>query len=326
VTSEVFTRVLIAAENIEVVAIDLDVVSNTKVAGSDELHVVIDVLILFSTKERSLDDTRVLLGRLEDRDSIISEIERYDESTVNILGHLGVEASRVSQNLLIVVDVLEEINLRLLRHEVVDITEGVHLITETVVRRNLHNDGASVGGLLDASEREMAVILLQIVVLRGLVDTADSEHSTISRQRVAKFDLVARQVSVTDERLTGLVDVESLGQLSSPEVDREGISAVVGEVAFSNLNSIISQEVVPDELKVLASREECEHLAVEIEELLLGGNSAATKLLLKILEELGVLLRGNGLERLGEAVLGASLGISLRSSTVLQKEIMRYIK
>ena len=83
------------------------------------------------------------------------------------------------------------------------------------------------------------MVLLEIVVLRGLVDTADSEHSTVSGQRVAEFDLVARQVSVTDEGLTGLVDVESLGQLLSPEVDREGISAVVGEVALSDLNGVI---------------------------------------------------------------------------------------
>ena len=95
---------------------------------------------------------------------------------------------------------------------------------------------------------------------------------------------------------------------------------------LSDLNGIVSKEVVPHELQVLASREESEHLAVEIEELLLGGNSAATKLLLKILEELGVLLGRHGLQRLGEAVLGARLGISLRSTAILLKEIMRYIK
>ena len=221
VSSEIFTRVLIAAENAEVVTIDLDIVVDTKVARRNELHVVIDVLILLSMEEGSLDDTRVLLSGLEDRDSVISQIERDNESPVNILGHLSVELSSVSEDLLVVVDVLEEINLGLLWHEVIDITESVYLVTETVMGRDLHDDGGSGLRLLDVAEREMAMILLQIVVLRGLVGTADSENSTISRQRVAKFDLVARQVSITDERLTGLVDVENLRQLLSPEVDRE---------------------------------------------------------------------------------------------------------
>lgn len=83
---------------------------------------------------------------------------------------------------------------------------------------------------------------------------------------------------------------------------------------LSDLNGIVSKEVVPHELQVLASREESEHLAVEVKELLLGGDSAATKLLLKILEELGVLLRGHGLERLGEVVLGRRLSIRLGAS------------
>ena len=325
-SSEIFIRVIVAAEDIEVVAIDLDVGTDSEVARSDELHVVIDVLILLSAQERSLNDTRVLLSGLEDRDSVISQVERDDEPPVNILGHLRVEARSISQDLLVIVDVLEEINLRLLWHEIVDIAERVHLVTEAIVRRNLHNDSSPVGGLLDVSEGEVTVILLQIVVLRCFIDTADSEHSAVSGQRVAEFDLVASEVSVTNERLTGLVDIEGLGQLLSPEVDRERISAVVGEVHLSDLNRVVSKEVMPDELKVFTSREESENLAVKVEELLLRGDSTTAELLLKVLEQLRVLLGRHRLERLGEAILGASLRISLRSTNILQKEIMRYIK
>jgi hypothetical protein len=95
---------------------------------------------------------------------------------------------------------------------------------------------------------------------------------------------------------------------------------------FSDLDSVISQEVVPDELEVITSREESENLAVKVKELLLRGNSATTKLLLKVLKKLRVLLGRHGLQGLGKAVLGARLRVSLRSSTILQKEIMRYIK
>ena len=95
---------------------------------------------------------------------------------------------------------------------------------------------------------------------------------------------------------------------------------------FSDLDSVISQEVVPDELEVITSREESENLAVKVKELLLRGNSATTKLLLKVLKKLRVLLGRHGLQGLGKAVLRARLRVSLGSSTILQKEIMRYIK
>ena len=325
-TSEVFTRVLIASKDIEVISIDLDVSANAQITRSNELHVVIDVLILLSAEEGTLNDTGVLLGGLEDRDSVISKVERDDEPPVNIFGNLGVEASSVSQDLLIVVDVLEEINLGLLRHKVIHITKRVDLVTKAVMRRNLHNDGASVRGLLDISERELASVLAEVVILSGLVDTANSENSAISCKGLTEANLVAREVSITDESLTRLVDVKRFGKFLSSEVDGEGISSIVREMHLSDFNSVISQEVVPDELQVITSREESENLAVEVEELLLRGNSTSTKLLLKVLEQLRVLLRRHGLQGLGEVVFGAGLSISLRSSTILQKEIMRYIK
>lgn len=318
-TSEVFTRVLIASKDIEVISIDLDVSANAQITRSNELHVVIDVLILLSAEEGTLNDTGVLLGGLEDRDSVISKVERDDEPPVNIFGNLGVEASSVSQDLLIVVDVLEEINLGLLRHKVIHITKRVDLVTKAVMRRNLHNDGASVRGLLDISERELASVLAEVVILSGLVDTANSENSAISCKGLTEANLVAREVSITDESLTRLVDVKRFGKFLSSEVDGEGISSIVREMHLSDLNSVISQEVVPDELQVITSREESENLAVEVEELLLRGNSTSTKLLLKVLEQLRVLLRRHGLQGLGEVVFGAGLSISLRSSTIKEE-------
>ena len=126
--------------------------------------------------------------------------------------------------------------------------------------------------------------------------------------------------------MTGLVHIESSGQPLSPEVDREGISAVVGEVYLSDLDRIIGQEVVPDELQILTSREESENLTVEVKELLLRGDSTTTELFLKILEQLRIFFRRHRLQGLGEAVLRARSSISLGSANILQKKIMRYIK
>lgn len=326
VRGEVLLCEFVAAKDVEVEAIDHNVVSDAEVAGADEFHVVIDVLVLLSCQERTLNDTRVLLSRLEDRDRVVSKIERDNESPVNVLWHLRVELSSVSQDLLVVVDVLEEIDLGLLRHKVIDVAKRVDLVTETVVRRNLHNNGGSGLRLLNLTKREVSLVLLQIVVLSGLVNTANSESSTVSSQTVIEGDLITRQISVADERLARLVDIESLRKLLSSEVDRERISAVVREVHLSDLNGVISQEVMPDKLKVITSSEESENLAVVVQELLLRSNSASAKLLLKILKELRILLGRHRLLGLGEAIFGAGLCFSLRASQILYKEIMRYIK
>jgi len=49
---------------------------------------------------------------------------------------------------------------------------------------------------------------------------------------------------------------------------------------FSDLDGIISQEIVPDELKVLARGEESEHFSIIIQELFNLSNSSSTELLL----------------------------------------------
>jgi len=59
----------------EVVTVDLDVSSDWEFSWGDELQGLVDVLILLSGKEWSLDDTRILLSWLKDRDSIIGQVE-----------------------------------------------------------------------------------------------------------------------------------------------------------------------------------------------------------------------------------------------------------
>ena len=133
----------------EVVAIDLDVSTDWQLCWSDELHALVDVLILLSSKEWSFDDTRILLSWLEDRDSVISQVEGDDEPSVHIFWHLGVESSGKSQNLLIVVNVLEEINLWLLWNEIIHIAKRINFVSETVVWWDLYDNGISGLNWLD---------------------------------------------------------------------------------------------------------------------------------------------------------------------------------
>ena len=114
VGGKVLGRVLVAVEDVEVVAIDLDVSSHWHFCWQDETHLLVHVLILSSLKEGTLDDAGVLLCGLEDRNCVISEVERDDESSVHVLGNLRIESCSVSKDLFIVVHVFEEINFWLL--------------------------------------------------------------------------------------------------------------------------------------------------------------------------------------------------------------------
>ena len=205
----------------EVVAIDLDVSSDWELSWGNELHELVDVLVLLSGKEWSFDDTRILLSWLKDRDGVVSQVERNDEPSVNIFWDFGVESGGESQNLLIVIDVLEEINLWLLWDEIIDITEGVNFISETVVWWNLDNDGISWLNWHDVTQCEVLSISLEEIVLGEFVDTLNLEASAISNQVSLEINLVACQISVTNELLSWLIHIESLWQLLSSKINGE---------------------------------------------------------------------------------------------------------
>ena len=205
----------------EVVAIDLDVSSDWELSWGNELHELVDVLVLLSGKEWSFDDTRILLSWLKDRDGVVSQVERNDEPSVNIFWDFGVESGGESQNLLIVIDVLEEINLWLLWDEIIDITEGVNFVSETVVWWNLDNDGISWLNWHDVTQCEVLSISLEEVVLGEFVDTLNLEASAISNQVSLEINLVACQISITNELLSWLIHIESLWQLLSSKINGE---------------------------------------------------------------------------------------------------------
>jgi hypothetical protein len=170
------------------------------------------------------------------------------------------------------------------------------------------------------------VISPKEVVLRELVHSLNSENSAVGYEVSFEFDFIASQIPVTNELLTWLIHIESLWQFLSSEIDREGVSAVIWEMNLSDLDGIISQEVVPDELEVFADGEESEHLSVIVQKLLLRGNSSSSELLLQELEQLLVLLWWDWFQRLLEVVLWASASIALGLADVLQYKRLQFIQ
>jgi hypothetical protein len=57
-------------------------------------------------------------------------------------------------------------------------------------------------------------------------------------------DFIAGQVVVTDEGLTGLLDFTVFGELSSSQEASEVVVSIVLVVDFSDLNGVVSQEVL----------------------------------------------------------------------------------
>lgn len=78
-------------------AVDFHIAANRHIRWSNEIHVLVNILVLPSVQELALDDARVLLGRLVDAESVVSEVERDDKPTVNVLGDLRVESGCESE-------------------------------------------------------------------------------------------------------------------------------------------------------------------------------------------------------------------------------------
>ena len=87
---------------------------------------------------------------------------------------------------------------------------------------------------------------------------------------------------------------------------------------FSDLNRVISKEVVPFELKIGTLGIESQYHSVVVKELLLRLNSSTTKFFLQELKKLWVLLWWDGFLISSPAVLWAILSFSLVLLDVLK--------
>lgn len=105
----------------EVVSVDLHVSAKRHVGGGKPFTVLVKVLILSSLQELSGNDTGILLLRLVNGNRVVSEIERDDETTVKVFRNARVETGSEPQDVLVVVEVLEEVRLRSVRNQFVDV-------------------------------------------------------------------------------------------------------------------------------------------------------------------------------------------------------------
>ena len=270
-------------------------------------------------EEFAFDDAGVLLGGLVDSNGVISQVERNDEAAVEVLGHFCVELGSEAQDSLIVVHGLEEVFLWSLRDELVHLTQSVPLVTEAIVRRLNRLHWLGRGSELNATEREIIAPFGSVVVLSELIDASNYIDAAVSVDIGCRCDFVCCQVVVTDEALSWLVSVVAIWELLTTEQEGKGISAIVRIVALTNLKSVISQVIVDSVGEIITLGEEAEHLAVFVQELLLGLNFAATEALLHEVTHFWVINFGLRDLRLGKVVEGGRSGGRQLNSSLLYK-------
>jgi len=281
--SEVLLGVVVAGEDCVGESVDFYATAKGHVGGRDEGTAVVDVLVLSTFQELAFDDAGVLLGGLVDRDAVIGQVERDDEAAVDVFGHSGVEAGRVAEDLLVVVYALEEVTLGLVWHELVDVAKGVSLVTEAVVGWDHESLLLRDRWLLDLADWELVTVLHSVEVLSEFIDASDLVDSAEGVDDTSWVDLIAGEVVITNEVLAWLVHIESVWKFLSSQKEGEGVTSIIWAVGLSDFDGIIGQVVVEDVWQVLADSEESEHLSILVQELLLGGNFAATEALLEVL-------------------------------------------
>jgi hypothetical protein len=302
---EVFLSVVIARQHVEVVAVDLHISTKRHVGRSKPFASLVEVLVLSSLQELSTDDTGVLLLGLVDGDGVISEVERDDEAAVKVLRNASVETGSESEDVFVVVEVLEEVRLGSVGNELVDVAEGVLLSShQAVVRRDLWGLGFSWARGVLFTQFKVTIVLFLVVLLGVLVGSVNSHNVTKCVDDTSGEDLVTSEVVVSDEGLTGLLDLIAVGKLLSAEEAGERVETVILVMGLADLNGIVSQVIVDDEGTVFRRAVETKDLSIVVQELLLGLDLASTELLLEVLEHEGVTLGSNGDLAILESVFG----------------------
>lgn len=209
---QIVLSVFIAWENVEAVSIDLNVSAQSQVSGTEESSVLIHILVLSPLKELTLHDSRILLHWFEYWNSVVWEVERYDEASVHVFRNSCVEPGSESQHFFIVVNILEEVPLWFLRKQLVNVTEGINFVSKSIVRRDLDGLGLSRLRELNLSKFKMLAVLRLVEILSELVHSVDSEYSTKCIDDTSWLNFITSQVIISDKVLSWLVDCETLRQ------------------------------------------------------------------------------------------------------------------
>jgi hypothetical protein len=150
-----------------------------------------------------------------------------------------------------------------------------------------------------------------------LIDGSDVELASERLDVAIRFKLLPCEVVVSHVHEAGLghleVDRESLSLHEKSKV----VTAIVRVVNLSDLNGVISQEVVDNEGEIIEATVEAEDTSIVIKELLLCLHTATTERPLHILLQRGVFVvtdNGPGDLALNKAIDWDSLRFSLRES------------
>jgi len=122
-------------------------------------------------------------------------------------------------------------------------------------------------------------------------------------------DFIASQVVVTNKVETGLVNITSEGETLSVQKLWEVVAAIVGVVNLTDLDGVISQEVVNNKWKIFAVSIEAQNLAILVKELLLAGYLTTTQGLFHVFLHFVVTWAGLWNFRLSEEVEGNFLAL-----------------
>lgn len=148
---------------------------------------------------------------------------------------------------------------------------------------------------------EFALSLLVVLVSEG-INTCDIELAAERFNETTWNDLIPSDVVVTHVHKAGLCHLEIDGEALSLHQESEVVTTVVRVVYFSNLNGIISQEVVDDERKIVKAGIETKDFAIVVEELLLALHSATTERFFHVLFQ-----RWVSNDRLGDFALSETI-------------------
>jgi hypothetical protein len=138
-------------------------------------------------------------------------------------------------------------------------------------------------------------MFVQIVLMGELVTTEDLELFAVYSQTGARAEVLGSHVFLLIH-LTRLIEGKLLMQLLSRikkwpfEHEREGVSAVIGEVDLSDVDGVVGQVIV-DNVGVIGHHVEKEYFTVVLQELFLGLDSATAQLVLEVIHHAGVFLR-----------------------------------
>lgn len=169
--------IIICRENVETMPVDLYISTKSEVSWCDEVTVLVNVFVLSSFQEFTFNYSWVLLCWLKDWKSVVGQEEWNNKSSVNIFWDSSVESGCESENLFVIVYILEEVSLWLFRQQFVDVSEGVCFISKSVMGWDLKWLGFSRLGVFNSAQVEELVVLWFIEALSEFIDSGDSELS-----------------------------------------------------------------------------------------------------------------------------------------------------